>query len=914
MFLDERVDVSGIEIENVVAVRYECTQKGSGNKWPSMREFKVSTTPETGVEFTKEVIRTQDGWAPYQGEESNLIDENTQTSIWYNVRQNGNPANTTIKGDYVGVKLSQPITLGKIDILQGKNGNDGDYFKNVKLQYSVNGTDWKDIPGVEPFKNTRHIQVDLSDKNIEAQYVRLENQENQESWIAFREFDVDARYVRLINKTDAKKTFDIQKLSLKTFEIYEKSLVADQTTFAIGEAASNPATNLFDGDRTTQVIYQGSQNQGAKFVYDLGQTIDLKTLKVVCRDSEIDFPHHAKISVSTDGQKWTDVMTIGNQDKENEGEASNEDNINDVLPLHETSYNAKLEENINQKARFIKFEITRTKVGSDKWVRFQEFEINGGEYMPTVNDPTFESDCLDTRNGKYAYMVDADLSTAFVPAKETGTLNYTVSDNNNVNVIKIIQGADAISNATVKARTLKNPDKWITLGTLAQTVNEFVLEKDTVLLDVKLEWKNVTPSITELVFAKTDTVNVDKAELKKLLDNKEDTSSWTTDSKQAYDAAIAAGQKVYDSEHASKGSVDSAVLAIKNAVADKELKGDMSKLQAALDKALKDSENYTARTWRVYSNAVSAIETAMENADNTSVADVEKLLADLEAAKSALVYNPSAMEECMLAVQAENDFINAIDKSIYTEESWNNFVAAKEAVEQLIEKNKTTPVHPSEFKDALKALKDAKEGLTFVPVAPVSKEVLSGLIKTAEGLDAQLYTKDSYQALTEALNAAKAEFDRTDSTEESVKAAVDKLDAAIKALVTRANGEEVKAYINGIELKDASKYTEESYKVYKDAYQKLCGVLDRLDNVSQEEYLKLRNAFETAEANLVEKDAAKPEQPKPDKPQQDQKPDSDDKHEVHTGDTTESSLPMAWLLASVVAVGGILISKKKRVK
>lgn len=914
MFLDERVDVSGIEIENVVAVRYECTQKGSGNKWPSMREFKVSTTPETGVEFTKEVIRTQDGWAPYQGEESNLIDENTQTSIWYNVRQNGNPANTTIKGDYVGVKLSQPITLGKIDILQGKNGNDGDYFKNVKLQYSVNGTDWKDIPGVEPFKNTRHIQVDLSDKNIEAQYVRLENQENQESWIAFREFDVDARYVRLINKTDAKKTFDIQKLSLKTFEIYEKSLVADQTTFAIGEAASNPATNLFDGDRTTQVIYQGSQNQGAKFVYDLGQTIDLKTLKVVCRDSEIDFPHHAKISVSTDGQKWTDVMTIGNQDKENEGEASNEDNINDVLPLHETSYNAKLEENINQKARFIKFEITRTKVGSDKWVRFQEFEINGGEYMPTVNDPTFESDCLDTRNGKYAYMVDADLSTAFVPAKETGTLNYTVSDNNNVNVIKIIQGADAISNATVKARTLKNPDKWITLGTLAQTVNEFVLEKDTVLLDVKLEWKNVTPSITELVFAKTDTVNVDKAELKKLLDNKEDTSSWTTDSKQAYDAAIAAGQKVYDSEHASKGSVDSAVLAIKNAVADKELKGDMSKLQAALDKALKDSENYTARTWRVYSNAVSAIETAMENADNTSVADVEKLLADLEAAKSALVYNPSAMEECMLAVQAENDFINATDKSIYTEESWNNFVAAKEAVEQLIEKNKTTPVHPSEFKDALKALKDAKEGLTFVPVAPVSKEVLSGLIKTAEGLDAQLYTKDSYQALTEALNAAKAEFDRTDSTEESVKAAVDKLDAAIKALVTRANGEEVKAYINGIELKDASKYREESYKVYKDAYQKLCGVLDRLDNVSQEEYLKLRNAFETAEANLVEKDAAKPEQPKPDKPQQDQKPDSDDKHEVHTGDTTESSLPMAWLLASVVAVGGILISKKKRVK
>ena len=88
--------------------------------------------------------------------------------------------------------------------------------------------------------------------------------------------------------------------------IYEKSLVADQTTFAIGEAASNPATNLFDGDRTTQVIYQGSQNQAQNLsmIWDRQLTEDIE---VVCRDSEIDFPHHAKISVSTDGQKWTDV-------------------------------------------------------------------------------------------------------------------------------------------------------------------------------------------------------------------------------------------------------------------------------------------------------------------------------------------------------------------------------------------------------------------------------------------------------------------------------------------------------------------------------------------------------------------------------------------------------------------------------
>ena len=54
-----------------------------------------------------------------------MIDGNTQTSIWYNVRQNGNPANTTIKGDYVGVKLSQPITLGKIAVFSKWNRLEG---------------------------------------------------------------------------------------------------------------------------------------------------------------------------------------------------------------------------------------------------------------------------------------------------------------------------------------------------------------------------------------------------------------------------------------------------------------------------------------------------------------------------------------------------------------------------------------------------------------------------------------------------------------------------------------------------------------------------------------------------------------------------------------------------------------------
>ena len=65
-------------------------------------------------------------------------------------------------------------------------------------------------------------------------------------------------------------------------------------------------------------------------------------------------------------------MTLGSQDGPNKGEEDNTDEIGAVLPNHETSYNTKEATNINKDARYLKFEVTRTKVGSDKWVRFSE--------------------------------------------------------------------------------------------------------------------------------------------------------------------------------------------------------------------------------------------------------------------------------------------------------------------------------------------------------------------------------------------------------------------------------------------------------------------------------------------------------------------------------------------------------------
>lgn len=934
----EFVDVSQIELENVTAVRYECTEKGSGNKWPAMREFKVSTTPETEENFTKTVIRTsnEEGWSVSSGAEANVVDGDLNTNVHYNVRQQGEPVNTTIPGDYVGVKLSKPIVLGEINIVQGRNDADEDYFKHADLQYSVDGTKWEKI---QSFENSRKISIDVSEQNITAQYVRLVNTQEQGNWIAFREFDVDAkifhngkvftnvdkykkhtadyladeakvtpikdvtlakdeyiglkldrihelaeitstlsndkvtvqvsknnvewkdvnvkegkaakvtddaRYVRIINKTENPITFNIDEFTVKTVEIYGKSM--KETNYASKEGV----LNAFDGSITSQAWFKENQTKGKYFVYDLGQEITLNKFKVICSDGEHDFPRHAKFSVSTDGKTWEEIMTLGNQDKDNEGEATNSDHINTVLPDHEISYNTKTADNINKKARYLKFEITRNKSGEPKWVRFNELEINDGKFMSTENNPTYKSDAEETRNGLFRNMSDGDIATMFVPSKDSGYVQYSLSDNTDVNTIKILQNASAISNATVKARVWENgQEKWVTVGKLSQSYNEFILPNDTVLLDVKVEWNKTTPNITELLTYKSEYKAADKNALKALIDSKEDTTKWTTSTAKVYEDAYKAGQEVMASANASQDSVNNAVTAINKAIAGKQLKGDISVLEGIVKNAYTDADTYTAKTWAVYEKAIDACKAAIENKDNTSEKDVTDLQKAVEDAKAGLVYNPTNQEMASITVEAENDFIASIanPEGVYTQNSWKAYVDAKDELEVLLEENKTTPQHPDKFVTALNKLTTAKESLVALGDLPA-------LIAEFDAIkDSSIYTKESFDVYKTAVDNSRQLL--VNGTKETIAEAIENITKAKEdlKLADGATVEKVKALLK--ELKDltAGDYTEKTYNALQEVVTKIEG--KDLSALSQEELQDCLNELNNAKQNLVSVKALK---------------------------------------------------------
>ena len=106
--------------------------------------------------------------------------------------------------------------------------------------------------------------------------------------------------------------FNLKQFVVNTVEFKEKSLHSKSGNYTITDPEK-----AFDGNRATEAVYQTSQNEGVWFVYDLGQTIHFDKFKAVCEDSEHDYIRHGKFSVSTDGETWEEIMTLGSQDGPN---------------------------------------------------------------------------------------------------------------------------------------------------------------------------------------------------------------------------------------------------------------------------------------------------------------------------------------------------------------------------------------------------------------------------------------------------------------------------------------------------------------------------------------------------------------------------------------------------------------------
>lgn len=322
-------------------------------------------------------------------------------------------------------------------------------------------------------------------------------------------YNAPARYVRLENEGEQTISFQLNKLSVQSEE--PPSGIHFLSSTVGGEANNEDARKLgttgnwFDGNVDTKAKFCASQVSGQHVTYDLGQTRQIRDLRLIVQDTQMDYPRHAKVQIaaSPDGP-WTDVITIDTSANASTSAGNDAEggwvNIS-TYPNYKSLYSELV---TPQNARYLR--VLFTDDFSGRWLELNEIVINGGdtaqaEYVSAYSDATIEADPIEP-SAEFTpdKMRDGDLTTGFKPNMDgvtSGSLVYRLSDETSIGQINLVQGETSGVKLSIRPVGETQFQELATLsGGLSQTP---IAEDITGVAEIKLTWGNVTPTFYELI-------------------------------------------------------------------------------------------------------------------------------------------------------------------------------------------------------------------------------------------------------------------------------------------------------------------------------------------------------------------------------------------------------------------------------
>ncbi|EME3214158.1 FIVAR domain-containing protein [Enterococcus faecalis] len=331
--------------------------------------------------------------------------------------------------------------------------------------------------------------------------------------------------------------------------------------------------------------------------------------------------------------------------------------------------------------------------------------------------------------------------------------------------------------------------------------------------------------------AKVPTKEVDKTNLLKIIkeNEKHQEKDYTASSWKVYSEALQQAQTVVDQATATQAEVDQAEEKLRSAVKQlvkvptKEV--DKTNLLKIIKENEKNQEkDYTASSWKVYSEALKQAQTVVDQATATQ-AEVDQAEAELGSAVKQLVKVPTIDKTNLLKIIKENEKNQEKD---YTASSWKVYSEALQQAQTVADQTTATQ---AEVDQAEEKLRSAVKQLVKVPTKEVDKTNLLKIIKENEKHQEKDYTASSWKVYSEALQQAQTVVDQTTATQAEVDQAEAKLRSAVKQLVKVPTKEVDKTNLLKI-IKENEKhqekdYTASSWKVYSEALQQAQTVVDQ---------------------------------------------------------------------------------------
>ena len=571
--------------------------------------------------------------------------------------------------EYVYTNISTDITStadeGIVSLSSGKVTLNEDEYIGVKL------SNIKAVTGVAVSELPENAVLETSMNGI--------------TWTPYQSDEtVDARYIRI------RSTAAGTELNLTQFDVNFEFIgdYAVESDFATAQTSNDMRTsgtvgNVFDGDLTTIGMINGAQEAGKHITFDLGQVIHFSSLRYYIIETQLNYLRNADFEVSADGEKWTKVLHVG-QETENVWDDTTAKDMQGITLTHDDmnpGYMYAEATDLDVDGRYIR--VTPVETYSHRWVGFSEIQINGGAYISTEANRDVIADDIEEEGKIPSNMLDGDYTTTYKSSAEDSSFTYRLSEPEGVASIRLIQTGTA-SGAEVTAKYIGEEDS-VSLGKLNQPINEFLIPEGKTLESITVTWTDKIPEIAEIAASTDRGTAVDKDALEEALGQKAE-DEWTTDSKEAYQAAWDVANEIFNNENASQTIVDSALGSLQAAYNNAEMKANnVDALQAIVGGMISNEKIiYTSSTYSAYENAVNRLAAALKNADNLSQEKADSLEADVEAAQAALLYSTANREQAEL----ETLRYDAVNGENYTTDSYAALTAAKEAIDALAAQDK----------------------------------------------------------------------------------------------------------------------------------------------------------------------------------------------------------------------------------
>ena len=260
------------------------------------------------------------------------------------------------------------------------------------------------------------------------------------------------RYFVILNNTGAEASYKLVDTTVKLYK--EEAPTVRNTSAPTTEFWQGHTANLMaDGNYGTYTCINQSQAVGDTYTVELASTTDVKSVRICMGTRNGDYPAKATVSVSADGNQWTQLRVAGTRGltysmdlPQNVKVATAEDDGSDVMALDFVPTNGSYVPT-PIRARYVRFRVTSIPTGG-KWLRLHEIEVNGksaaiakmqsdkGYYLKesTDNNPSTSTgnyQLTSTEGGQFTYnfysTADAQTLTLLCDGASMQGVTYAVT-------------------------------------------------------------------------------------------------------------------------------------------------------------------------------------------------------------------------------------------------------------------------------------------------------------------------------------------------------------------------------------------------------------------------------------------------------------------------------------------------------